>query len=283
MRRTAIALGVAPVAAVLVAGCGASSPAGSSTSPAATMAASVPPVPGMTAEAVRLRTDEVLGGQVQVRIAATAEFTVTGVALDSPGFESLPVRAVTAAFTPGRIIDLPTPYGGPVCDAEPEPATALLSVAWPDGRVEDVRVPLAAEILTRIHDEECAVLALAEVVDVAVTGLRDEGDVLAGELTVTRRSGDESVVVARLDRSVLVEPSAELPVELADGRRVVSTPVTFAPATCEPHVLAETKKPYVFPLAVVVGKQEAVVLYLPLDEVARGLLDALVQRVCAVA
>ena len=37
---------------------------------------------------VRLRTDEVVGGQVQVRVTNTGDdgFTVTGVVLDSPGF-----------------------------------------------------------------------------------------------------------------------------------------------------------------------------------------------------
>ena len=39
-------------------------------------------------------------------------------------------------------------------------------------------MPLPAEILTRIHEEDCAVLALAEVVTVAVTGLADEDDAL---------------------------------------------------------------------------------------------------------
>jgi FtsZ-binding cell division protein ZapB len=48
-------------------------------------------------------------------------------------------------------------------------------------------VPLAAEVLSRIHEEECAALAVLEVVQLEVTALREEGDALTGELDLTRR------------------------------------------------------------------------------------------------
>jgi hypothetical protein len=284
MRRTAAGLLVA-----LTAACGATpSPAAAPSSAAPSLAAPVetalPAVPGLEAEAVRLRTDEAIGGQFQVRITDTGDdaFTVTSVALDSPGFTALPATAETAEFAPGRVIDLPTPYGAPVCDAEPLPAAAQLTVVRP-GAQEAVRAPLSADVLQLIHDEECAVLAVAEVVDVAVTDLADEGDALAGSLTLTRREGDEPVTAATLGRSVLVDVVAEdLPLELAGDARSARTDVSFTPATCDPHVLSETKKPFVFPLAVQVGGDDPVTMDLPLDQAARDRLAALVQRVCAV-
>jgi hypothetical protein len=95
MRRTAIAL-----VAALTAACGMTPDV---EEPARSVSA-VPPVPGIEAEAVQLRTDEAVGGQVQVRITDTggAPFTVTPVALDSPGFAPLPPTAVTAEYAPGR-------------------------------------------------------------------------------------------------------------------------------------------------------------------------------------
>ncbi len=82
-------------------------------------------------------------------------------------------------------------------------------------------------------------------------------------------------------RSVLVDVVEEaLPIELV-GDGSSSTRLTFRPATCDPHVLSETKKPYVFPLHVAVGDGKAVSLHLPLDSAARNGLAALVQRVCA--
>ena len=242
-----------------------------------------PGVPGMAAEVVLLRTDEALGGQVQVRITDTgvAPFTVTAVRLDSPGFRALPATPVDAAFAPGRTIDLPTPYGEPNCAAAPLPAVAEVAVVRPGGAVEDVRVPLSAEALRGIHDRECAAEAVLAFVDVQVTELREDGDMLRGLLVISRRAGDQLVSASQVGRSVLIDVGAEeLPVQLmGDGSS--STPLTFRPATCDPHVLSETKKPYVFPLHVAVGGGEAVSMDLPLDSAARDALAALVQRVCA--
>jgi hypothetical protein len=273
MRRTALAL-----AAGLTVGCG-PAPA---VAPSPTSPPTLPAVPGIEAEVVLLRTDEAIGGQVQVRITDTgdAPFTVTAVALDSPGFAVLPPTELRAEFAPGRVIDLPTPYGEPVCSDVPLPAAADVTVLRTDGAVEELRVPLDAEVLERIHDEQCAARAVLEVVAIEVTGLREDGDALRGELTLTRREGDEPVTVTRLDRSVLIDAAADgLPLELA-GEASAATPVTFTPASCDPHVLSETKKPFVFPVAVRVADGDDVSLDLPLDEAARSRLAALVQRVC---
>src|SRR5687767_2853047 len=94
---------------VLTAGCAASADPGAdaSSSAAATTSLSagptVPAVPGIEAEAVRQRTDEALGDQVQVRITNTGEdpYTVTSVALDSPGFAPVPPREASTEFPPG--------------------------------------------------------------------------------------------------------------------------------------------------------------------------------------
>lgn len=272
--------------AVFTAACGTTPPAVAPAPASSSVAPDIPAVPGIEAEAVRLRTDEVVGGQVQVRVTNTGDdgFTVTAVALDSPGFAGLPPTAVTADFAPGRVIDLPTPYGTPDCAAAPVPAAALLSVTRPGGPVESLRVPLAADVLVAVHDEECAARAVEEVVGVSVTGLADDGDALSGSLTLTRRNGDERVLATALSRSVLLDAVADgLPLVLAAGEPSVTTAVSFTPATCDPHVLSETKKPYVFPLTVEVGDAEPVPVDLPLDDAARDRLAALVQRVCGIA
>ena len=232
---------------------------------------------------MRQRTDEAIGGQVQVRITDTGDepFTVTSVALDSPGFAPVPAREASTEFAPGRTIDLPVKYGEPRCDVAAEPAGARLTVVRPDGSTEDLRVPLAAEIMTRIHEEECAVLALLEVVDVEVVDLADEDDALTGSLRLTRRAGHDAVSVARVGRSVILDVTAdELPTEMAGDEDELSTPLVFTSATCDPHALAETKKPYVFPLEVTVGDGEPVTMDLPVDDELKARLEALVDRVC---
>lgn len=270
--------------AVLTAGCAASAePAADAPATTSSARPTVPAVPGIEAEAVRLRTDEAVGGQVQLRITDTGDepFTVTSVALDSPGFAPVAPREASTEFAPGRTIDLPVGYGEPRCDQAAEPAAARLTVVRPDGSSEDLRVPLAAEIMTRIHEEECAVLALLEVVNVDVVELADEDDAVTGQLRLTRRDGSEPVTVSRVGRSVILDVTADgLPDEMAEEDDVFSTPVRFTSATCDPHALAETKKPYVFPLEVTVGDGEPVVMDLPVDDDLRQRLEALVDRVC---
>jgi hypothetical protein len=275
-------------AAALVAlttGCAASTDPASDAPATTSLSAgpTVPAVPGIEAEAVRQRTDEAIGDQVQVRITATGDepFTVTSVALASPGFAQVAPREATTEFAPGRVIDLPVKFGEPRCEVAAEPAAAALTVVRPDGSVEDLLVPLSAEILTRIHEEECAVLAVLQVVDVQVVDLADEDDALTGALRLTRGEGDEPVSVARVSGSVILDVTAEeLPTEMAGNDDELSTPVVFTSATCDPHALAETKKPYVFPLEVTVGDGDPVVMDLPVHDELRARLAALVDRVC---
>ena len=253
--------------------------------PAPTSAAEpVTAVRWIEAEAVRLRTDEAVGGRVQVRVTntGTAPFTVTAVAIDSPGSAPVPATSVSATYAPRQTIDLPTPVGAAVCGADPEPAVARLTVVRPGGAVEELRVPLVGDALTRVHREECAAAAVREVVDIALADLAPDGDRLAAAVVLTRRSADEPVEVMALARSVLVEPvlADELPVVLPRGRAELRLPVTFELVTCDPHVLAETKKPFVFPLTVVVGEDEPVPVDLPVDDAQRATLQQLVDRVC---
>ena len=277
--------------ALLCAGCSgtdggtAAGDGGRSAVPATTSAApALPPVPGIEAEVVRHRTDVPVPGRVHVRVTATGDqpFTVTAVALDAPGFAPLPPTALTAAFEPGRTIDLRTAYGAPDCAVAPGPPAARLTVARPDGTVEELRVPLAGDDLDVVHREACAAAGVLAVADVGLTGLAAAGDAVTGSVVLTR-TGDDDRAVAVLDarRSVLVDVTVEeLPLELGPGEERASAEVEFASASCEPHVLAETKQPFLFPLAVVVGEAEPVTVPLPVDGAQQRLLQELVDRVC---
>ena len=284
MRRTAALLAV-----LLCAACGSSVPAPARSSSASSSApapgTAVPPVPGIEAEAVRLRTDEAIGGQVQVRVTdtGTEPFTVTSVAVDSPGFAPLPDRAVTAAFTSGRTIDLPAPYGDAVCDRAAEPAAARLTVVRPDGRTEALQVPLAAGVLERIHAERCAVRAVLSVADVTVGGLSADGDAVTGTLTLTRVGDDDRpVTVTRLQGNVLYDVAAGgLPRTLEAGESTLEVELEFTMTRCDPHALAETKQPYLFLLGLQVADDDEVPADLPLDQAQRDELAALVDRACA--
>jgi hypothetical protein len=80
-----------------------------------------------------------------------------------------------------------------------------------------------------------------DVVDITVGEWRDEPDGVTGTLTLARRGGGEPVTASRLGRSVVIQPTVqELPLLLGRDAASVSTGLSFAPASCDAHVLAET-------------------------------------------
>ncbi|TFV62185.1 hypothetical protein E4P41_08020 [Geodermatophilus sp. DF01-2] len=281
MRRTALV-----AVALLCAACSGAEGGAVPRSAAGTTSATpaLPAVPGIAAEVVRLRTDAVVDGQVHVRVTGTGEepFTVTGVAIDSPGFAPLPPSALTAAFEPGRAIDLRTSYGEPVCAAEVGPVAAWLTLIRPDGTVEEVRVPLAGDDLDAVHREECAVASLRAAAEVGLTGLAATAESVTGTVVLTRVGDDDrAVTVVDARRSIVLDVAVDgLPMELEPGEERTAAEVEFTAASCEPHVLAETKQPFVFPLAVAVGNAEPVPLPLPVDAAQEVLLWGLLDRMC---
>ncbi|WP_369133021.1 hypothetical protein [Modestobacter sp. I12A-02662] len=287
-------MGRTPVVVVvlLLAGCAAEdgAPAGQGTPPVgappvgAPTVSAPPAVAGIEAEAVRLRSDVTAGRRLQVRISDTgpAPFTVTSVQLDTPGFAALPPRDTATEFTPGRVIDLPVERGAVDCATRPEPAAARLTVVRPDGTTEELRVPLGGDTLARLHAQECAAEALLAVVDVRVEDLAGEGDTLAGDVVLTRRSGDDEIVVSELSPSVVLAPvpHRQLPLRLAPGEERLELPVTFDATRCDPHALAETKQPFVFPVRVTVGDGEDALVDLPLDDGQRARLQEFLTSAC---
>ena len=247
-------------------------------------APALPAVPGIEAEVVRLRTDVTVDGQVHVRVTDTGDqpFTVTAVAIDAPGFAPLPPTALSAAFEPGRTIALRTAYGAPDCAAPAGPLAARLTVTRPDGTVEELRVPLAGDDLDVVHREQCAVAGVLAVAGVQLTGLAAGAEAATGSVVLTR-TGDDDRAVTVLDarRSVVLDVAVEgLPLELGPGEERASARVAFTPASCEPHVLAETKQPFLFPLSVAVGDAEPASVPLPVDAAQQELFWDLLDRVC---
>jgi hypothetical protein len=280
MRRTAVL-----ALALLGAACSGADGAGEAVPGETTSATpAVPPVPGIEAEVVRHRTDVTVAGQVHVRVtdAGDRPFTVTSVAIDSPGFAPLPPTALTAAFEPGRTIDLRTAFGEPDCAAQPGPVAARLTVARPDGVVEELRVPLAGDDLDVVHREGCAVAGVLAVAGIGLTGLTAAGDSVGGTVVLTRAGDDDrAVTVVDARGSVVLDVAVDgLPLELGPGEERATAGVAFTAASCEPHVLAETKQPFGFPLSVVVGDAEPVPVPLPVDDAQQALLRDLLGRVC---
>ena len=266
---------------VVLAGCSTPADAPAAAPTTDTPAVTLPAVPGVEGEVVLLRTDAAVGGQVHVRLTDTGDtgFTLTSVALSSPAFAPQPASAQTAVYAPRRTIDLPVPFGAVDCAAAVQPVAAVVELDRGSGP-EQVTVPLAGDDLELVFDAECAAQRLSEHVTLSVEGLVPDGDRVSGSVVLTRVDDGGDVVVSSVGRSVLLEPAVpDLPATLADGDDELTLPLTVGLATCDPHVLAETKKPFVFAAAVEAAGESAVV-DLPLSEDQRAQLQELVDRVC---
>jgi hypothetical protein len=164
-------------------------------------------------------------------------------------------------------------------DIAAEPAYAALDVLRPNGSREQLRVPMPSDydVLTRIHDEECQAVALAEAVTVEFTDLRSVGagadQVIVGSLRLTRAAAELAIAVTELRGSVLYDvvpaQGTTLPLTLVAEDSVLTISIQVGPATCAAHIIAETKKPFVFPLWIGLGDDEPVRSEIPVTTTQR--------------
>ena len=72
----------------------------------------------------------------------------------------------------------------------------------------------------------------------------------------------------------------QLPAELTPGQSVLTVPIEIAPATCASHVIAETKKPFTFPLWLSLDGAEPLYSEIPTSDAQRAPLYGVLVAVC---
>ncbi|MBY6686411.1 hypothetical protein HQ305_09990 [Rhodococcus sp. BP-149] len=239
----------------------------------------------VSASTYRSRDDDAVGGQLQVTLTGASEqpVTVRSVALRSPGFETVDATPREITLDRGSRIDVTVPYGTALCDVGAEPATAVVETS-DDIAVE---VPLASQndTLNRIHAEECAAAELADIVAVTLVPgppPADPAAPLSAVLTLDRRGGDDPLRLDEIRGSLLYALSSEeVPVTLASGTASIDVPVTLSTASCEPHVIADARKPFVFPAWIAVGDGVPVYTRIPVPVSVQRQLVEYQQRACA--
>jgi hypothetical protein len=215
-----------------------------------------PAVAGVSADAIRTRTDEALGNRLQVRVTntGTSALRITSVALAGPLFGATPATPRDTALTPGRVVDLPVTHGPANCAADPATTVAVLTVALATGPTQ-VRLPLAdsAEELSRIAQDACTAQRIASVVEVSlVPGARrseDDRVVLDAVIRLHRAGSDRPAIEAtHVGGSVLfdVTPASpgSLPAVLPPAEELGEIPVTVRSTRCTGHEIGEAKKPF---------------------------------------
>lgn len=224
----------------------------------------------MTASAYRSRVDDAIGGQFQITIANTGErpIAVHTIALASPGFAPVAPTVREIELQKGGRIDIPTPYGGARCDSTVGPLAARLSVTRKGEPEQDVEVPLEQpyDIIDRIHSEECTAEQVLSKVSVELSLSSPplvSTDPLFASVVVSRGSFDGPIRVDELRGSVLYDLTGALPRTLQSDDDSLVIPLTITTASCEAHVIADSKKPFVFPIYLAFGDEKPVYARIP--------------------
>lgn len=256
------------VAAVLVIASGDETEAPTAaTDPPSTLPTSTSTVPAsidVAAQAIVYRTDQAVGGRFRVKLTNTGddEFTVTGVRLESAGFETLAFTPHDTLYSPSERTDLVTPYGDVRCDPGDAlvPTEAAIRFVTASGSEGEVLVPLESiyEAIPKLYERECDKAFIEESAVIAITDpIEESGEGYEARaratLQITRAGSDEAIAVNDIRGSVLYSITGELPATLGAGDDEIDIPIELRGTRCDGHALGETKQPFVYPIRLRIG------------------------------
>jgi hypothetical protein len=176
--------------------------------------------------------------------------TIQAVQLDSELFEPVPAAARQLVLPPrSRRLVLPVPYGTARCGDDAREAFAATIVV--DGG-QELSLPVAEDhpgAIGRLHRRECAAADVAERAEIR---LGDEweadGITITGRLHVTKRGHGAPVTLVDAVGNVIFTlrlGGDGPPFRVTDDEPDIAVPVTISADRCDPHAVAEFKRPLV--------------------------------------
>jgi hypothetical protein len=251
----------------------------------------------LRATAEQWRDDEV---QRKVAVAlhndGGAPVRVSRVELVLPSFAGAGTLDTNALLPVGGLrVDVSVPYGTGRCPdlrvSAPDSAPAEVIVdARPDAGGATSRLRLALPypnvLLDRLLRDDCAQQRLHRSVVLSLGPWRPRADgTLAGAVILAAgpdREGPVSLV--ELDGSIHTDlrpvgPARSPLITLTEPAATVELPVIADAARCDPHAVAEAKKPFEFPAFVAVGA-DRIATTLPITDVDRLALDTMLRTRC---
>jgi hypothetical protein len=210
-----------------------------------------------TATLTQSRTD--LGTPMinaQLTNVGDAPITVTSIEVRSPDLARVEPSPKDTTYAPGRIIDLRTPYGRPLCQSDSLTAASYV-LTLDDGST--VTLPIdkhGLRWLDGIYRHDCAVRELSAVARVAfnpdATRTTVSGEqYLKGSLSVRRPAGrpaDEPFEIRWVSGSVLLRllprTPGQFPFTLEPGQRSARVPILIGTFRCGPHELSASQQTF---------------------------------------
>lgn len=252
------------------------------------------------ASAYRSRDDDARGGRFQITVtnASDAAITLQTVQFRSPAFAETPPSDRPLSMGPGARLDVPVTFGTADCAASVQPIEAVVAYLDASGASTTETVPLAQpyDIIDRIHNEECAAERIAERISMTLT-LEGPADSTGGVPTTGFPQRHATLTIGRVDAAqtdtirvdevagsvvwnVVSDPAQPLPETLEAGSEQLRVPLLIGPATCADHVVADSKKPFVFPVWIAFGDGDPEYARIPVDDPTRSDLSEYLGNVC---
>ena len=217
------------------------------------------------------------------------DIIVVDVALRSPLFEPVEPDVHDYSVAAGRRQDLRMNVGASICPPADDPSMIEMTVEV-DGERRHGLVEIDISPIAKINTRECGERFVFEhaTVEWGPEFTVDDG-ILTTTVTLTRRQGDEAISVTAVRGTVLylvlpaTETSEGVPLgTMAAGESSATAPVVMRVGRCEPHAVADVKKPYSFGVWVTVGDSDPYPIeLLPGEEIKAALADLLQECIAA--
>lgn len=219
--------------------------------------------------------------RLELRNDGDAAVAVTAIQLRSPRFETLAPTARDTQVAPGRRLLLPLPYGSARCDGVEGDPELLVTI-----RGAEHRIPLAehpADLLARLNGVECAATAVREAVDLR---FGDEWEpvgprAVRGEIVLTARGEGDVAIVDEVRGNVIFGvrfPTPQTPVlEIDESRPEDRLEVIVSADRCDPHVLIEYKRTFLYVVSIRLDGDDAGLVDLEAEGAARQAFEALLR------
>jgi hypothetical protein len=222
---------------------------------------------------------------------------VSRVELVFPSFAGAAASDTDALLPPnGLRVDVPLPYGTGTCTdlSNTAPAAAPAEVivdARPDGGATSrvrLALPYPNALLDKLLRDDCVQQRLNRSVVLSFGPWTNRADgTLAGHLILTAGPArDAAVDLLEINGSIhtLVrpaDPAAKRPlITLPATTASVTLPVIADASRCDPHAVAEAKKPFEFPAFLSVGGGAEIATTLPVTEADKLALDRMLRTRC---
>jgi hypothetical protein len=190
--------------------------------------------------------------EAKVRTVGGLEGTVVSARLESPYFADSPPRDVSLLLAADWDNRVRVPLGAAVCPAAEGASMVVLTVEF-GGRTETESVEVDDAVLKQINADECAALAVVEVASPSFGPIASQ-DAREIETTIVLTRGDSrpdapvalDAMTGNIVFTVALDDAA--PRTLAAREGSLSVPAVVTVGRCDPHVFAESKKTWVFPV-----------------------------------